>query len=171
MSNNCGVKRQATSPVGATFKDPRYESRGNNSNKFDALGDYVSDGGEWTGVKNGRAGQHNNPNINNQHQPQTASGSTIEGQTFVNVASQRAGPNQTARSTGTKKTLERMLRTAPLDGQFRDNIIVEIRQVNGVPFKGSLHYKEAKYSIFERCLDMDPTMIQGLSFAFSNATT
>ena len=51
---------------------------------------------------------------------------------------------------------------------MRDNIIIEIRQVNGVPFKGSLHYKEAKYGIFENCLKQDLTIIHGLSFAFSD---
>ena len=51
---------------------------------------------------------------------------------------------------------------------MRDTIIVEIRQVNGVPFKGSLHIKDSKYGIFEKCLAMDPSTIHGLSFAFSD---
>ena len=61
-----------------------------------------------------------------------------------------------------------MFRTAPPDGPNRDNIIVEIRQVNGVPFKGSLHYKEAKYGIFNGCLGLDSTLVHVLSFAFSD---
>lgn len=61
-----------------------------------------------------------------------------------------------------------MFRTAPLDGPLRDNIIVKIRQVNGMPFKGSLHYKEAKNGIFKNCLKQDLSIIHGLSFAFSD---
>ena len=61
-----------------------------------------------------------------------------------------------------------MFKTAPPDGPNRDNITIEIRQVNGELFKGSLHYKEAKYGIFKDCLGMDPSIVHGLSFAFSD---
>ena len=50
---NRGGKRQANSPVGASFKDPRRENQNTQSNRFDALGDYESDGGgSWTDVTN-----------------------------------------------------------------------------------------------------------------------
>ena len=50
----------------------------------------------------------------------------------------RPSINQDARSTREqpRKTLDRIFKTAPPDGPMRDNIIIEIRQVNGVPFKG-----------------------------------
>lgn len=71
-------------------------------------------------------------------------------------------------SDGPKRLLKRMFKTAPTDGNLRDNIIIEIPQVNRVPFKDSLHYKEAKFGVFKNCLEMDPTRIHGLSFAFSD---
>ena len=83
--------------------------------------------------------------------------------------SPEASNNQESRNQPReKKTLDRIFKTAPPDGPMRDTIIIEIRQVNGVPFKGSLHFKEAKYGIFEKCLAMDPSTIHGLSFAFSD---
>ena len=61
---NRGGKRQANSPVGASFKDPRRENQNTQSNRFDALGDYESDGGgSWTDVTNRR----NQPRTNNEH--------------------------------------------------------------------------------------------------------
>jgi hypothetical protein len=159
-----GGKRLASSPVGASFKDPRREGIQQQSGRFDALGDYESDGGEWTTVTNERS------------RPQTdtsapASTTGTQQPSFAEVTAQNTsqGNSQDTRQTGgAKKTLERMFRTAPPDGPHRDLIIVEIRQVNGVPFKGSLHYKEAKYGIFEHCLKQDPTSIHGLNFAFSD---
>ena len=173
MSNNRGGKRQANSPVGASFKDPRCEARGNQqSNRFDAFGDYESesDGGDWTQVTNGRNNIQSN---NEEHQQQQQTTQNIA-TTFAQVAAQGPGAAQAQAQAsgqippGGKKTLERMFRTAPPDGPNRDNIIIEIRQVNGVPFKGSLHYKEAKYGIFNGCLGLDPTLVHGLSFAFSD---
>ena len=174
MSNNRGGKRQANSPVGASFKDPRCEARGNQqSNRFDAFGDYESesDGGDWTQVTNGRNNIQSNNDEHQQQQQQTTQNIAT---TFAQVAAQGPGAAQAQAQAsgqippGGKKTLERMFRTAPPDGPNRDNIIIEIRQVNGVPFKGSLHYKEAKYGIFNGCLGLDPTLVHGLSFAFSD---
>ena len=159
-----GGKRLATSPVGATFKDPRREGIQQQSGRFDALGDYESDGGEWTTVTNERSRQQTNMSSS----PST---SGTQRPSFAEVAAQSTGQDQdniTQQTRGGKKTLERMFKTAPPDGPLRDLIIVEIRQVNGVPFKGSLHYKEAKYGIFEQCLRQDPTTIHGLNFAFSD---
>ena len=51
---------------------------------------------------------------------------------------------------------------------MRDDITIEIRKVNGAPFKGSLHFKEAKYGIFQNCLQLNPTLIHGLRFGFSD---
>ena len=171
MSNNRGGKRQATSPMGTSFKDPRYNQRGQ-SNRFDALGDYESDGGgSWTEVP----GRGNQPRTNNEHSgPTEQTNPQTDRPTFASMAaqgSQRTRSSQDARSTEQqqpKKVLDRIFKTAPPDGPMRDNIIIEIRQVNGVPFKGSLHYKEAKYGIFEKCLKQDPTIIHGLSFAFND---
>ena len=164
---NRGGKRQATTPVGASFKDPRRENQPSQSNRFDALGDYESDGGgSWTDVTSRRT-------QNRSNEEQTEQTDENARPTFASMAAQgtrRPSINQDARSTGEqpRKTLDRIFKTAPPDGPMRDNIIIEIRQVNGVPFKGSLHYKEAKYGIFENCLKQDPAIIHGLSFAFSD---
>ena len=63
-----------------------------------------------------------------------------QGPTFANVASQGAKANQTS---GPKKTLKKnfLHPPPPLEGQYPDNLIIKIRQVNGVTFKGSLQYK------------------------------
>ena len=63
-----------------------------------------------------------------------------------------------------QKVLERKFWTPPPDSKMMDNIIIEIRHVNGVPFS----YKEAKYGIFCNCLDMHPKTIHCLRFAFSD---
>ena len=162
MMSTRGGKRLASSPVGASFKDPRREGIQQQSGRFDALGDYESDGGEWTTVTNERS------------RPQTETSSSLStantpNPTFAEVTSQSAGQSQDSRQTrGARKSLQPMFKTAPPDGPLRDYIVVEIRQVNGVPFKGSLHYKEAKYGIFEHCLKQDPNTIHGLNFAFSD---
>ena len=51
---------------------------------------------------------------------------------------------------------------------MRDDITIKIRKVNGVAFKGSLHFKEAKYGIFQNCLQLIPTLIHGLRFGYSD---
>ena len=155
-----GGKRLASSPVGASFKDPRREGIQQQSGRFDALGDYESDGGEWTTVTNERS----RPQTDTSASPSTT---TTQQPSFAEVTAQSTGQD-TRQTGGAKKTLDRMFKTAPPDGPLRDLIIVEIRQVNGIPFKGSLHYKEAKYGIFEQCLRQDPTSIHGLNFAFSD---
>ena len=122
------------------------------------LGDYESDGGEWTEVNNAR-----------KQTPEHASNTSNPQPTFASVTAQGTSNSQDARNTeGVRKVLERKFKTAPPDGPLRDTITVEIRQVNGVPFKGSLHFKEAKYGIFANCLNLDPTIIHGLSFAYSD---
>ena len=162
-----GNKRQVTTPVGATYKDPRREARAASQQaaRFDNMGDYDTSDGEWTEVNHSRNNQNNNSNRvtdtvqgldpTQQHQQQQPlnQAPTLErpagsSQTFASVVSQSGGgsggprESQDARQgEKEKKTLARMFKTAPPDGPFRDNIIVEIRQVNGVPFKGSLHYK------------------------------
>ena len=157
MSLSRGGKRQASSPVGASFKDPRREGK-QQSSRFDVLGDYESDGGEWTEVNNGKRQTQTNEDNSSSAQP-----------TFASVTAQGPSNSQDARNTqSTRKVLERIFKTAPPDGPMRDTVTVEIRQVNGVPFKGSLHFKEAKYGIFENCLKMDPTTIHGLSFGYSD---
>ena len=35
---------------------------------------------------------------------------------------------------------------------YRDNIVINIRQVNGAPFRDFLHFKEAKFGIFGNSL-------------------
>ena len=49
-----------------------------------------------------------------------------------------------------------------------DNLIIEIRQFNGVQVRGSLHFTEAKFGIFEHSMRQDLALIHGLSFGFSD---
>ena len=45
--------------------------------------------------------------------------------------------------------------TTKIDGAFRNEITVEVQKINGKPFKGSITYKEAKYDLFQKGLQMD----------------
>ena len=124
------------------------------------LVDYESVDGDWMEVSTSR-----HTNQTKEHKANRTS--------FANIKAQGTShSNEMPPAGGQKKVLERMFKTAPLDGHMRDNIIVEIRNVNRVPFKGSLHYKEAKYGIFRNCLDMDPTAIpQSIDSALLLGTT
>ena len=190
-----GNKRQATTPVGASYKDPRRDARAaaQQARRFDAMGDYDTSDGEWTEVTHGRSNNNSNnadkspearrhssheqevQQTHHEHQINQPESNQRgqEPQSFASVVAQgtdaTASSSQDARhGEREKKKLARMFKTAPPDGPLRDNIIVEIRKVNGVPFKGSLHFKEAKFGIFEGCMKQDPSMIHGLSFAFSD---
>ena len=80
----------------------------------------------------------------------------------------RSSRRKSKETTKREKNLERVFVTPPPEGGFRDNLIIEIRQVNGEPFRGSLHFKEAKFGIFEQTLKQDPALIHGISFGFSD---
>ena len=60
-----------------------------------------------------------------------------------------------------------LFKTPKLEGPMRDVIIVEIRTINGEPFKGTITYNEASIGIFEDCLGMKEENLHGVKFAFS----
>ena len=67
MSTERGGKRQATTPVGGTFKDPRREARqmAQQANHFDAMGDYEASDGKWMQVTNRTKIANTNQNRSN----------------------------------------------------------------------------------------------------------
>ena len=58
--------------------------------------------------------------------------------------------------------------TPPPEGSMRDDIVIEVQKINGATFIGQLGFKEAKYGIFRDCLKLDPAMLHGIRFGFSD---
>ena len=67
-----GNKRQATTPVGASYKDPRRDARAaaQQAGRFDAMGDYDTSDGEWTEVTHGRSNNNSNNSNNADKSPE-----------------------------------------------------------------------------------------------------
>ena len=102
--------------MGTTVKDPRYNQRGQ-SNRFDALGDYESDGGgSWTEI----------PSRQTQSRVNIEPSSQQERPTFANITAHGSSTNQGIRNTTAepRRVLERIFKTAPPDGPLRDNIVI-----------------------------------------------
>ena len=165
-------KRQATTPVGGPYKDARRNIQGDEE---------YEDEEEWTQVIHNRprsprsfgaeagSGQQRDPaaggsGMGVQQQSQRSSTSTYA----AAAASREKVSEDQATQRRERRTLERIFVTPRPEGGFRDNLIIEIRQVNGEPFRGSLHFKEAKFGIFEQTLKQDPALIHGISFGFSD---
>ena len=155
-----GGKRQATTPVGAVYKDQRRNITGEE--------DYEDDGDddEWTEV-----------NYNRQKSPTNTQGAGTTA-TFASVAAlgAAAGHSQQQRRNSEasqaerarqKKTLARVFVTPAPDGAMRDEITVEIQTMNGKPFKGTLTIEEARNGIFRDALDLNPRLLHGIRFRFS----
>ena len=51
---------------------------------------------------------------------------------------------------------------------MRDDIVVEIREHNGKPFKGSLTMTEARDGIFSKGMGMDKSIIHGIRFGYND---
>ena len=173
-----GNKRTATTPVGGAYKDSR---RG-----IDGDEDY-DDEEEWTQVIRNKqkspvaqSGSGSGPDVPNQ--PDTTGGSNsgtnqeaVSGPrpSFASVVGQgntmqsRRDSTVSAGYTREKKTLQRIFRTPDPDGPMRDDIVIEIRTVNDMPFKGSLTFTEAKDGVYGQCLGLDIKILHGIRFAFS----
>ena len=193
MVRKRGGKRQATTPVGGTYKDARRNIQGNE--------DYDDEEEQYTTVIRRRqksptnqSGSGSGPNTLNQpdmastsnsNQPsetraEEASASASSSRSFADAVarsstSERRGSNGQRGQTETNETGERRNKnfvskfvTPPPQGSMRDEIVVEIQKINGARFIGQLGFKEAKYGIFRGCLNLDPTMIHGLRFAYSD---
>ena len=159
-------KRQATTPVGAVYKDQRRNITG--------AEDYEEDGDEWTEV-----------NYNKQKSPPRTQSATnpTAGTSFASFASVAATASGT--STGhsqqqrrnseasnaemiqQKRTLDRVFVTPAPDGAMRDEITIEIRSMNGRPFKGTITIDEARNGIFAGCMDLNPRILHGIRFRFN----
>ena len=57
------------------------------------------------------------------------------------------------------------------EGAFRDFFDIEIRTINGQPFRGSITYKEAKHSIYHEILEMDFSNFRGVRLGFKGVPT
>ena len=160
-----GEKRTATTPVGAVYKDARRNIQGDEN--FD------DEEESWTTVNYGRGSKDTHSQQSQQESQQPMDTRSYAGAVAGAGTSDGQGTHETQNTHGAtlpreKKTLERKFVTPAPEGGFRDYIVVEIRTVNGQPFKGSLHFKEAKFEIFGKCLLQDPAIIHGLSFGFSD---
>ena len=152
-----GGKRQATTPVGGTYKDSRRNIQGDEE---------YDDEEEWTQVihnkrnsppKQSGSGsvqpQHNQPEQSDPNHSEHRDQDINQGQTtqsrpsFASVAASsmhsRRDSSASAAATAMnreKKTLNRIFRTPDPEGPMRDDIVVEIQTVNDKPFKGSLTF-------------------------------
>ena len=188
-----GGKRQATTPVGGVYKDPRRNIRGD-----EEYHDY-DDEEEWTQVARNKpksppkqtgSGSGSVPNTRNQPDHIEHQDGASSRPSFASITAQASTSatqyNQSAQSTSQhlrrnsdasvaavnqKKTLDRIFKTAPPSGPMRDDITVEILNINGKPFKGQLTFSEAKDGIFVECLDLNIKLIHGIRFRFNTFPT
>ena len=156
-----GGKRQATTPVGGTYKDPRRNINGDEEYDEDE---------EWTEVVYNKPKSPNRQPSNVTPQDTApAQSNTNTQRTFAEAVASTSYRRPSSTEAQTEGTRSRgLFKTAPPEGSMRDDITIEIRKVNGAPFKGSLHFKEAKYGIFQNCLQLNPSLIHGLRFGFSD---
>ena len=191
MVRKRGGKRQATTPVGGTYKDARRNIQGNE--------EYDDEEEQYTTVIRRRqksptnqSGSGSGPNTLNQPDMVSESNkSGVEGvstsfsRSFADAAAGQStsGAAQPARRESTSSRGQRRENenvdhrnrnfvskfvTSPPEGSWRDEIVVEIQRINGAKFIGQLGFKEAKYGIFRDCLLLDPIAIHGLRFGFSD---
>ena len=166
-------KRQATTPVGGTYKDARRNIQGDEEYEEEE---------EWTKVTRNRpktppnqsgSGSGSVPNTRNQPDPNEQPNEPSSRPTFASVLVQsqsmqsRRDSMTSAAGNKEKKTLDRIFRTPDPEGPMRDDIVVEIQTVNDRPFKGSLTFTEAKDGVFSTCMGLDIQLLHGIRFAFS----
>ena len=164
-------KRKATTPVGGVYKDSRRNINGEE--------DY-DDEEDWTLVISNK--QKSPARQTNQTSEQRAAESSTTGMSFADAvagagastsarrdsnASQRRMEGGESGGRGNKNFVSKFV-TPPPQGSMRDEIVIEIQRINGAKFIGQLGFKEAKYGIFRECLDLDPTLIHGLRFGYSD---
>ena len=177
-----GEKRQATTPVGGLYKDSRRNIQGDEE---------YDDEEEWTQVIHSK--QKTPPNISGSgsgpaqlNQPDYSLNDATSGTDGASYAGVASGSN-TILNTGTiqkpqshhqhhdqdqppkpKKQLERKFVTPAPEGAMRDDIVLEIREHNGKPFKGSLTMTEARDGIFSKGMGLDKALIHGIRFGYSD---
>ena len=164
-----GGKRQATTPVGGTYKDSRRNIQGDEE---------YDEEEEWTQVIHNK---RNSPPVQSGsgsgqqslNQPESSEQERNTRPTFASIAGQgtsmqaRRDSAASAAAWKERKTLESKFRTPDPEGPMRDDIIVEIRTVNDRPFKGSLTFTEAKDGVFATCMGMSIGLLHGIRFDFS----
>ena len=191
MVRKRGGKRQATTPVGGTYKDPRRNIHGDE--------DYDDEEEQYTQVIRRKQKSPTNQSgsgsgSNTLNQPDTVSEPNKSGtqelsasfsRSFADAAAGQStsGAAQSARRESTSSRGQRRENehgeqrnrnfvskfvTSPPEGSWRDEIVIEVQRINGAKFIGQLGFKEAKYGIFRDCLHLDPITIHGLRFGFSD---
>jgi hypothetical protein len=99
-----------------------------------------------------------------------AASSAIENQAssmnFTNLAKKNPGPNPDFRHPHTKPVF-----SSRNEGAFRDFFDIEIRTINGQPFRGTITYVEAKHAIYKGILEMDFNNFRGVRLGFKGVPT
>ena len=171
-------KRQATTPVGAVYKDSRRNIQGDEDFDDDEEWTQVTRNKQKSPVRSGSGSGMQEPNQPDIEDNQSHDNVSSVRPSFASVAGQglssqsmhtRRDSTTSAAAAGIreKKTLDRIFRTPDPDGPMRDDIIVEVQTVNDLPFKGSLTFTEAKDGVFNGCLGLNIKLIHGIRFAFS----
>ena len=163
-------KRQATTPVGGTYKDARRNIQGDEE---------YDEEEEWTQVIRNRpksppkqSGSGSVPDMRNQPDPIEQQNEPTSRPSFASVLGQGQTMQSRRDSTASnavlreKKTLDRIFTTPAPEGSMRDDIVVEVQTINEKPFKGSLTFTEAK-EVFTLCMGLEISIIHGIRFAFS----
>ena len=157
-----GGKRTATTPVGNLQKDMRRDLQEYYSEDLD--GNASQDG--WEEVRRDRRPERGHTDV-----PEGQSSPGPQRRTFAEAAGNGVQPRpqtqREERDPGARRG-KGLFKTPPPEGSKRDDITIEVRKVNGTAFKGSLHFKEAKYGIFQNCLQLNPSLIHGLRFGYSD---
>jgi hypothetical protein len=158
-------KRQATTPVGAVYKDQRRNITGED--------EFENDEEEWTQVayNKQRSPQGNQAVENPAGAVASASFASVAasgmGVTSHSQQQRRNSEASMADLAQRKRTLDRVFVTPAPDGAMRDDITVEVQTMNGRPFKGSITIDEARNGIFAGCMDLNPRLLHGIRFRFS----
>ena len=160
-----GEKRQATTPVGGTFKDPRRNIRGDEDFEEETIPP-ASDI-----IKNlNKASSERGSIIALAERKKTGS--------IIDVLNERAsirgsragsehGDNVKSDSTSNAYP-ESMYKTAPPEGCMRDVLNVEVLTRNGEDYRGTVTYAEARYEIFGKGLDLPDGLLHGIKIQFGS---
>ena len=158
-------KRQATTPVGGVYKDSRRNINGDEEYDDD-------EDGEWTEVIYNRPkSPTNQPTGVPAQEAAPAQGTSSTQRSFAEAAASTSSGQTRRRSQQEDRPQvinKGLFKTSPPEGPMRDDITIEVRKINGIPFKGSLHLKEAKHGIFQSCLHLNTNLIHGIRFGFSD---
>ena len=103
--------------------------------------------------------------------PKTASESTHQtGPSRTYTTNQRSTRTYTAHEATNEPAglgVNTRFVTPEPDGAFRDDFGIEFRTINGHPFKGTITFTEAKYTVFMRILGFESALLYSIRNSFS----